>query len=246
MARSDDASERSRTGKAPRKHIFRKDLIMSENFSVSQQHYLFGVQTFAHTVLALGGDEYTYALRDRTTEGVLDDVACGLSELGVIVQTSRTADALNAAIAERGLQFVELAQSAPQVALPKSHPLSDAASLTLEDLSDWPYIKFAQEPDAPAAFAEEALADVPRAKVIACTDRASLSELIAALNGYTVTSGILVGIADGSSLTTVPLDTDVVLHLGYVAKEGAALTPAGTRFVAGLKKALDRYKVPVA
>ena len=60
---------------------------MSVQFSVSQQHYLFGVQTFAHTVLALGGDDYSYALRDRTTEGVLDDVAAGLSELGVIVQT---------------------------------------------------------------------------------------------------------------------------------------------------------------
>lgn len=216
---------------------------MSVQFTVSQQHYLFGVQTFAHTVLALGGDDYSYALRDRTTEGVLDDVAAGLSELGVIVQTSETADTLNEAIAERGLAFVELAQSAPQVALPASHPLSDAASLTLEELSDWPYVKFAQEPDAPAAFAEEALASVPRAKVIACTDRASLSELIAALNGYTVTSGILVGIADGSNLTCVPLVTDVVLHLGYVAKAGAELSPAAERFVAGLRKALDRYKV---
>ena len=79
--------------------------------------------------------------------------------------------------------------------------------------------------------------------MIACTDRASLSELIAALNGYTVTSGILVGIADGSNLTCVPLVTDVVLHLGYVAKAGAELSPAAERFVAGLRKALDRYKV---
>ena len=36
-------------------------------FAVSGQHYLFNVQTFAHTVLALGGDAYAYALRDRTT-----------------------------------------------------------------------------------------------------------------------------------------------------------------------------------
>ena len=38
-------------------------------FAVSGQHYLFNVQTFAHTVLALGGDAYAYALRDRTTPG---------------------------------------------------------------------------------------------------------------------------------------------------------------------------------
>ena len=52
-------------------------------FAVSGQHYLFNVQTFAHVVLALGGDAYSYALRDRTTQGVIDDVASGTSELGV-------------------------------------------------------------------------------------------------------------------------------------------------------------------
>ena len=52
---------------------------------------------------------------------------------------------------------------------------------------------------------------------------ARLSELIVALNGYTVTSGILVGISDGAGLNTVPLETDVKLCLGYVVKKGAAL-----------------------
>ena len=61
---------------------------MSKTFSVSGQHYLFDVQTFAHTVLAAGGDEYSYALRDRTTQGVIDDVAQGVSELGILLKTS--------------------------------------------------------------------------------------------------------------------------------------------------------------
>ena len=67
-------------------------------FAVSGQHYLFNVQTFAHTVLALGGDSFAYALRDRTTQGVIDDVASGKSELGVLFETSATADEGNAAL----------------------------------------------------------------------------------------------------------------------------------------------------
>ena len=82
---------------------------------------------------------------------------------------------------------------------------------------------------------------MPRAKSIACTDRASLSELIVALNGYTVTSGILVGISDGAGLNTVPLDTDVKLHLGYVVRKGEALSDIGQRFVDTLKKNLEKY-----
>ena len=214
---------------------------MAIEFSVSGQHYLFNVQTFAHTVLALGGDAYHYALRDRTTQGVIDDVAGGVSELGVVFETSETAEALNAAFDQAGLEFVQLKESAPRVALPASHPLVNAASLSLDVLSGYPYVYFDQGEGAPEAFFEEALGNEPRAKSIATTDRASLSELIVALNGYTVTSGILVGISDGAGLNTVPLETDVKLYLGYVKKKGAQLDGAGKRFVETLEKNLEKY-----
>ncbi|MBE6473044.1 MAG: LysR family transcriptional regulator [Coriobacteriaceae bacterium] len=210
-------------------------------FAVSGQHYLFNVQTFASVVLSNGGDSYEYAFRDRTTRGVIDDVASGESELGVLVETTRTAADLEKAFAEAGVEFVELIESAPRVALPASHPLVNADKLTLEQLEDYPYIYFEQEEGAPVFFAEEALADEKRHKGIACTDRASLSELIVALNGYTVTSGILVGISDGAGLNTVPLDTDVKLHLGYIVKKGASLSETGSKFVAKLESNLKKY-----
>ncbi len=210
-------------------------------FAVSGQHYLFDVQTFASVVLSNGGDAYEYALRDRTTRDVIGDVASGASELGVLVETTTTAADLEAAFAEAGVVFVELKESAPRVALPATHPLVNAETLTLEQLDDYPYIYFEQEEDAPLHFAEEALAAESRKKGIACTDRASLSELIVALNGYTVTSGILVGISDGKGLTTVPLETDVKLHLGYIVKAGAELSETGKKFVAKLEANLNRY-----
>ena len=210
-------------------------------FAVSGQHYLFNVQTFASIVLSNGGDAYEYAFRDRTTHGVIEDVSTGASELGVLVETTRTAEDLEAAFAAAGLEFVELIQSAPRVALPASHPLINAEKLSLEQLEDYPYIYFEQEEDAPVYLAEEALADEKRHKGIACTDRASLSELIVALNGYTVTSGILVGISDGAGLNTVPLDTDVKLHLGYVVKKGGELSETAQKYVAKLESNLKKY-----
>ena len=137
-----------------------------------------------------------------------------MSELGILLKTSASDAALDEAFKAAGVRYTELVQSAPRVALPSSHPMSNAKSLTLDDLADWPYIYFDQGKDVPAEFAEEAVCDPACAKKIATTDRASLSELCVALNGYTVTSGILVGIADGPALTTVPLETDVTIHLG--------------------------------
>lgn len=214
---------------------------MEACFAISGQHYLFDVQSFAQTILSQGGMSYHYALYDRTTRGVMEDVASGISEVGVIMQTSKTEPEISVSLADAGLEFFELASSAPQIALPASHPLVNAKTLSLEQLADYPYIHFAQQPDAPVAFAEEALAEVPRAKSVACTDRATLTELIMALNGYTVTSGILVGITDGSALTTIPLETDVVLHLGYITRAQAELSELGSRFIEHLTKSLRLY-----
>lgn len=214
---------------------------MARQFSISGQHYLFDVQTFAQVVLSVGGDEYHYALFDRTTQGVFDDVEQGVSDLGVIFQTSENAETLNAALAERRLEFHELIRSAPRVALPASHPMVNATELSLEDMADYPYLYFYQGEGVACDFYEEALSTVERSKTIACTDRASLSELIVALNGYTVTSGILVGISDGAGLNTVPLNTDVELHLGYVVRKDVSLSPLGIKFVEKLAKNLEKY-----
>ena len=92
-----------------------------------------------------------------------------------------------------------------------------------------------------ASTYEEAFGAVPRDKAIACTDRASLSELVVALNGYTVTSGILVGVTDGTLLTTVPIDTDLELILGYVARIGSELSELEQKFVAKLSANLEKY-----
>ena len=211
------------------------------NFAVSGQHYLFNVPSFAQTILALGGDEYVYALRDRSTLGVMDDVVNERADLGVIVEVSTTRDALESDLEGAGLEFHELATSTPRVALPITHPFVNAKSLKLEQLADYPYVFFDQGPGAPVQFYEEALAEVPRSKRVITTDRATLSELIMALNGYTVTSGIFVGITDGTALTTIPLETDVTLHLGYITKKGTALSETGERFVNHLKKSLDFY-----
>ena len=62
------------------------------DFSISGQHYLFDVQSFAHTILAAGGDSYSYALRDRTTQGVIDDVANGVSDTKAINRVIDEAD----------------------------------------------------------------------------------------------------------------------------------------------------------
>ncbi len=215
--------------------------ISKSSLSISGQHYLFTAQTLAHLILARGGDNYHYVFRSQKTEEIFDDVQSEASELGVIMLTSQTEEVIKKDLDSRGLTFTKLAESKPQVALPKSHPLVNASELSLDELEDWPYVYFEQNPDNSWHYFEEALSDYPRTKTLATTDRASLTELIVALNGYTITSGILVGISDGGSLHTLPLKTDVLIQLGIVTKKDAELGELGEDFVRRLKKILDRY-----
>lgn len=214
---------------------------MPKVFSISGQHYLFDVQTFAQVVLATGDADSHYALYDRTTQGVLDDVASRLSDVGVMCQTRETAPLISDELDARNLEFTELIRSKPRIALSPSHPMANWPELTLDDMSDYPYVYFDQGENAPDYFYEEAFGEVSRAKTIACTDRATLSELVVALNGYTVTSGILVGVTDGSLLTTIPLDSDVELELGVVTRRGSQLSELEKKFIEKLRINLGRY-----
>ena len=49
------------------------------------------------------------------------------------------------------------------------------------------------------------------------------------------------GITDGSALTTIPLETDLKLHLGYVTADNRELSVMGERFVSHLARSLDLY-----
>ena len=95
---------------------------MSDVFSISGQHYLFAVQTFAQVILSEGGDNYRYEFFNRTTQGVIDDVKTGESDLGIIVESSDTAEALNVALDREGLKFHKLMKSKPMLFSRGIHP----------------------------------------------------------------------------------------------------------------------------
>ena len=49
------------------------------------------------------------------------------------------------------------------------------------------------------------------------------------------------GITDGGSLTTIPLESDVELSLGYITRTDEELSPIAQRFVEKLARSLELY-----
>ena len=88
----------------------------------------------------------------------------------------------------------------------------------------------------------ELLADEGCDVAVCARGEAGVAETVKALEAKGVKAwGQAVDIADGPALTTVPLETDVTIHLGYITKDDAELSALGESFLGRLKKNLERY-----
>ena len=77
-------------------------------FSVSCQHYSFAVNAFVDVVQTYDAAKYDFILRETQTGEIIDDVAHGKSELGVIYLSEHNEEVLTKLIKKNGLIFEEL------------------------------------------------------------------------------------------------------------------------------------------
>ncbi|MFR1167476.1 MAG: hypothetical protein ACLSDQ_07685 [Adlercreutzia equolifaciens] len=77
----------------------------SYDFAISGQHYLFRRAVFAHTILAAGGDAFSYALFGPHDPGRHRRGLRGRRAGRHHADASETESALNEALAEAGLAF---------------------------------------------------------------------------------------------------------------------------------------------
>lgn len=204
--------------------------------SVSTQHYAFAVNAFVNMISSMKADEYEFTLRETRTYEIIEDVAAFRSEIGVLYMGSFNEKVLNKLINEKRLVFHPLFKAEPHVFISASHPLAGCRELTLEMLSDYPFLAFEQGTFNSFYFSEEILSTEPRKKIIRVTDRATLFNLLIGLNGYTVCSGILNRNLNGDNIVSVRLKSDETMCIGYLVNEKARLSSSAEQYVSELKK----------
>ena len=77
-------------------------------FSVSCQHYSFAVNAFVDLIKEYDANEYSFIIRETQTGEIIEDVAQGKSEIGVIYLAEHNEDILNKIIKNNNLIFEEL------------------------------------------------------------------------------------------------------------------------------------------
>ena len=218
----DDAAriQEKYTGKAVRR----------PQFAVSCQHYAFAADAFMEVVKANEADAYDFTLRETVTSEIIDDVARHRSEIGILYLSKRNETAISKILRKEELAFEELFAATPHVFLGKGHPLAKKKIIKPHELDAYPYLTYEQGVENALYFAEEIMPAIDRRKNIRVRDRATMTNLVLGLDGFTVASGVH-SKGYNPAIVSVPLKLDDAIRVGLVRRAGIPLSAPGQAFV---------------
>ena len=104
------------------------------------------------------------------------------------------------------------------------HPLAHKECITLEELNDYPYLSFDQGDHNSFYYAEEILSEYIRPKNIKISDRATLSNLLIGLNGFTIGTGVVNEELNGKNIISKPLVSDEEIRIGIITRNNVSLS----------------------
>lgn len=221
------------------KDHFQDNKRKSPKFSVSSQHYSFAVNAFVDLIKAYDAKHYNFIMRETQTGEIIDDVARGKSEVGIIFLAEHNEEILRKMLKNNDLIFNELIVAEPHIFIYKEHPLAKKDTITVEDLTSYPYLVYEQGIRNSFYFSEEFLTTLDFPKIIQVRDRATLFNLVIGLNGFTVSSGIIDHKLNGPHIIAKPLLVDTAMHIGIVTKKNMILSCYAKDYIKALKEHLS-------
>lgn len=206
------------------------------HFSVSCQHFSFAVNAFVDVIREFDAARYDFTLREEQTHEIIEDVAHMKSELGILYLSEHNREVIERMLAANELVFEGLFCAAPHVFVCADHPLADHASVTLEDLEDYPFLSYEQGSYNSFYYSEELTSTFERRKNIRVRDRATLFNLAMGLNGYTVCSGVISHELNGPGIISIPLDVDEYMEIGIITRKNTTLTRYGQAYIDAIRQ----------
>lgn len=205
-------------------------------FAVSTQHYTFTSNAFVEMVERFGQDRYEFILNETQTRQILEDVKNRFSDLGIIFLSSENESVIRRELAERRLVFHRLFDAEPHIFIRREHPLAGRASVSLDDLKDYPRLNFIQGNFESVYWSEEPFSSIESDKHILISDRGAIVNLMVGMDAYTISSGIYPYYLQADEIISVPIKTEEILQIGYILNEKQELSELAAIYVEELRK----------
>lgn len=210
-------------------------------FSISAQHYSFVVNAFVALVKEYAQNKYEFTLRESRTHDIIEDVRTFRSELGILFLSNFNREVILRIVQTDALKFTSLFTVTPHVFVSRDNPLAKKELLTLDDLKSFPRLTNEQGINNSFYYAEELHSTEESPKSIIVTDRATLFNLLIGLDGYTISSGILSSDLNGTNIVAIPLISDEIMDIGYIAPTDRPISPVSERYLEHLRNYIVDY-----
>ncbi|MEN2111458.1 LysR family transcriptional regulator [Streptococcus pneumoniae] len=211
-----------------------------DEFSVASQHYDFLPPTI--TAFSERYPDYkNFRIFESTTVQILDEVAQGHSEIGIIYLNNQNKKGIMQRVEKLGLEVIELIPFHTHIYLREGHPLAQKEELVMEDLADLPMVRFTQEKDEYLYYSENFVDTSASSQMFNVTDRATLNGILERTDAYATGSGFL----DSDSvngITVIRLKDNLDNRMVYVKREEVELSQAGTLFVEVMQEYFDQKR----
>ncbi|HEU0653193.1 TPA: LysR family transcriptional regulator [Streptococcus pneumoniae] len=211
-----------------------------DEFSVASQHYDFLPPTI--TAFSERYPDYkNFHIFESTTVQILDEVAQGHSEIGIIYLNNQNKKGIMQRVEKLGLEVIELIPFHTHIYLREGHPLAQKEELVMEDLADLPTVRFTQEKDEYLYYSENFVDTSASSQMFNVTDRATLNGILERTDAYATGSGFL----DSDSvngITVIRLKDNLDNRMVYVKREEVELSQAGTLFVEVMQEYFDQKR----
>lgn len=212
--------------------------------TVSTQHFMFALEAFARLLRSARNNEgkplnnYEFTLRETRTRDIIDQVAELRSEVGILYLSAYNREVIGRLLRTRRLEFHPIFRAAPHVFLSQANPLARRESLALEDMRRMPFLRYEQGDSGSLFFAEEPVWPQHSASLITVSDRATMLNLIVALDGFTVSTGVTNKDLNADAIASVPLQTDMTMMIGWISSKRARLSSGAIAYVRGLRRVI--------
>ena len=211
-----------------------------DEFSIASQHYDFLPPTI--TAFSQQYPDYkNFRIFESTTVQILDEVAQGHSEIGIIYLNNQNQKGIMQRVEKLGLEVIELIPFQTHIYLREGHRLAKKKELVMDDLVDLPTVRFTQEKDEYLYYSENFVDTSASSQMFNVTDRATLNGILERTNAYATGSGFL----DSDSvngITVIPLNDNLNNRMVYVKREEVELSQAGTLFVEVMQEYFDQKR----
>lgn len=208
-----------------------EEKVSIRNFSVSSQHYDFIAEAFVVFLKRYRAD-YNFSLKETRTLEVIDDVLNLRADIGVLAYLKvPNGGYMERYLKRNGLEYQQILETSPHVFLGKNHPLANRTQLSLEDLTDFPYITYDQGEAGPGEFAEELTENYHAKKQIRINDRATLMNLLLCTDSYTIGTGIMTSELNNGSVISVKLNSSDLYSVSLISRADVGSSEDAEKFI---------------